>query len=1002
MVERLASKSACSNHGKLKYNLATILTIIFLIQLFFPAVNGELGNTTDDLDICSELNSGFCDAVNDADDESSQESWIEGIYSITMVDTGMMQLSATWAIYEYDRTPLGFSGAIANQALQNDGIFAGDGIPADVIRNSWDEPWDGEIGSDPVKDKLMGEINNSIGDLLSSLGSASSPTTSWASQIENDEETVNCGTDRESDDDGNAYSPPICIQTNVDISISPSKFNLNSNPNLNLESAYKSLLIMGGLVTTEFPISVDSGHKSTYYIEPPPYATVVSTGGITSEKIINAGAFPYNSAKWESNNLNLGSSYSGDLEFTLGFRNNASTSSFTLNQEEKALDFNVILDLSNENAATIDLVAQINHIETSSVDGLNLIPSGKGSVPVVTSDGIRMAHHNGLINLDTISSNFPVSSVGDALSETIPGLDVQMGNFEWILDGSSNPNLGQGGLNYIHTVVDCGESGSFYCMDGNAAMGNEHPVFLQSTSQPFQLSLSDLIGDKLGDLSFLSGINQDDLEKIVNSGMSFETILDPSFLGAMKPSGIEKSEINLELILPIWAQNINGESSVTLSHKLNGQHIGDFGLTGSSSFDWNHALCSSNTAPCNDESPDVFCKSTEKSCQRSIVNLDVSEYSFSELQKGITIEFSLNIDLAIHRIAVPDSLLDSMKSADTEISLPVLPADLLKLILDIADRGEEPYSTSFSICDDNSIDICKQDQEIEFTTDGLTVFTNKFGESITSLIKSELSTNSVIGNINLEGFEINTTLGGLVDNDNIIGDSEGINLAINIPKVRTTIGIGNSWGEIFGMINGEGADELQIDIDAPKLINNLVNPIMNSMMNAMDSLTGTIAIMAISASSDGFTFKDISTSIPSSNSIGIPMDLSLKLPLGIYLEDVFSARSEVSVGTDDDGRQVINYRASSDIDDSLSFNLVIGWQWILIQLLPYILIQFLFIAWRIRVRMKKKKKKRRAAEIKLIEAEATENKYIPINTDPSVEVIKVSNSNITVKKRVSV
>ena len=164
-------------------------------------------------------------------------------------------------------------------------------------------------------------------------------------------------------------------------------------------------------------------------------------------------------------------------------------------QDDLGMDFNVILDLSDENAATIDLVAQINHIETASVEGLSIIPSGKGSLPVVTSDGIRMAHHNGLVNLDTISNNFPISSVGDSLSSNIPGLTVQMGNFEWILDGSSNPNLGQGGLNYIHTLVDCGESGSFYCTDGDAAMGNEHPVFLQSTSQPFQLSLSDLIGE---------------------------------------------------------------------------------------------------------------------------------------------------------------------------------------------------------------------------------------------------------------------------------------------------------------------------------------------------------------------------------------------------------------------------------------------------------------------------------------------------------------------------
>jgi len=550
-------------------------------------------------------------------------------------------------------------------------------------------------------------------------------------------------------------------------------------------------------------------------------------------------------------------------------------------------------------------------------------------------------------------------------------------------------------------MVDCGTSGEYYCMEGGGAMGNTHPVFLRSTSQPFQLSLTDLIGDKLDDLSFLSGMNQNDLEKIVNSGISFETVLDPSFLEAMKPPGIEQTEINLELILPTWAQNTNGESSIILSYKLNGQHTGDFGLTGSSSFDWNHAICYSGSDTCEDTSDDVLCKSTEKSCQSSVVNLDISEYSFSELQKGMIIEFSLDIDLSVHRIGVPDALLDSMKSEDTSLSLPVLPADLLKLILNIADRGEVPYSTSFSICDDASIDICKEDQRIEFTTDGLSDFTSEFGESVTSLIKSELSANSVMGNINLDGFEINTTLSGLVDSDDIIGDTEAINLAISIPKVRTTIGIGNSWGEIIGIINGGNTDELKINIDAPRLSNKLVNPIMNSMMSAMNGLTGSIAIMAASSMADGLIMEDISTDIPSSESIGIPVELSLKLPLGIYLENINSVHGEVSSSIDD-GRQMINYRAPSNNDDSLSFNLVIGWQWILIQLLPYILIQFLFIGWRIRARMKKKKKRRRKAELKQIEIEAGKNKYVPIiSTDPTFEVITISNCNITIKKRVS-
>jgi hypothetical protein len=434
---------------------------------------------------------------------------------------------------------------------------------------------------------------------------------------------------------------------------------------------------------------------------------------------------------------------------------------------------------------------------------------------------------------------------------------------------------------------------------------------------------------------------------------------------------------------------------------LNGQHVGEFGLTGSSSFDWNHALCYSGPIACDDNSEDVFCKSTEKSCQRSDVSLDISEYSFSELQKGVVIEFSLNIDLAVHRIEVPASVLDSMQSQDTSLSLPVLPVDLLKLILDIADRGDDPYSTSFSICDDPAIDICEGDQVLEFSSDGLSAFTNEFGESVTSLIKSELRTNSVIGDVNLDGFEINTTLTGLVDSDNTIGDSESINLAISIPKVRTTIGVGNSWGEIFEIINGGDTENLQINIDAPRLSNALVNPIMHTMMGAMDSLTGTMALFAAASMADGVVLNDLSTNIPSSEGIGIPVDLSLKLPLGIYIDDPVSTQSEIIISTDDKGRQIINYRSSSGVEDSLSFNLVIGWQWILIQLLPYILIQFLFIAWRIRVRMKKKKKKQRAAEIKLIEAEASKNKYIPIDIDPEVEVVNVSNCNITIKKRVS-
>jgi hypothetical protein len=998
MVGRLASKASLLRQQKYKNNVVIFLVFIFLIQMVIPTVNAD---GLDGLDICTELNNGFCDTVDSEDDGSSQVSWVEGIYHINMLDTESMLFVATWEIYEYDRTPLGFTGTLAQTALENDGIFSGDGIPADVIRNSWDEPWNGQSDSISVEDKLMEEISANIGNMLSSLGSVSTPTTNWINSFEKDSGVVNCQTDRTQDDDGNAYYPPICVQTTVEIELSADKFGLGTNSNLDLESAYKSLLIMGGQVKTSLPISIESGHKSIYHVDPPNYATIIGTNGPGATKISNSDTFPYNSGRWEVNNLNFPSGYSSNLEFTVGFRNNETTNAFNLAPNSKSINLEVVLDLSDENAASIELLAGISHIETGSIQGLELIPSDKGNIPIVTSDGIRMAHHNGLINLDAISDNFPVSSVGNSLSSTVPGLNIEMGEFEWILDSSlENSALLAGGLNFEHSLSNCETAGVNYCISGDAAMGTEYPVYLRSTSAPFKLGLSDLIGDKLGDLSFLNDVSQGDLEKIINSGMAFETILDPSFLSAMKPSGMGNTEITLKLILPNWASNKEGGNTILLSHISDNNYVGDFGLQGANSFDWAHPLCY-ESAGCSDISQNVFCKSIEKSCKKGLVNLDISEYSFSELQKGITVEFALNMEISLHRLSVPSSILDSMNSDTTQVSLPVLPSDLLKLILEIADRGDTPYSTSFSICDNDQIEICKNDQTIEFSTNGVTEFTNQFGESVTSLIKSELKTSSKIGDIEIDGFKINTTLGGLIDTDSVIGDEEGIVLSINIPKVRTTIGLGNSWSEIYEIINNGETDNLNIDINAP-LLDNIVNPIMAPMIKAMEGLTGALTLVAASTITDGLAIKDIKTDLPNIDSLDMPIELKLTLPLGIYLEDLTSMSGRSSSSFNSEERQVIEYRMVSGTTDSINFNLIIGWQWILQQLLPYIFFTLFLISWRIRARIKKRSKKKRASEIKIIKAEASENKFArSIILNPDIEVIGISNCKISIKKRVN-
>jgi len=266
------------------------------------------------------------------------------------------------------------------------------------------------------------------------------------------------------------------------------------------------------------------------------------------------------------------------------------------------------------------------------------------------------------------------------------------------------------------------------------------------------------------------------------------------------------------------------------------------------------------------------------------------------------------------------------------------------------------------------------------------------------MIKSELRSSPVMGDIVLDGFKINTTLDGLIDDDGIVGDENGIMLAISIPKVRPTIGSGNSLGELYQIISGGESKDLRVDINAP-LVGGLVNPIFIPMMNAMNSLTGALTMAAMNTNSEGIGLQQ-NTDIPNIDS---PLDiyLHLILPNGILLEQLPSANSDITADIVN-GRQVIEYTMISGESDTLNYNLVIAWQWILTQLLPYIIAVLLFFAWRIRGASKKRKKRKRAAEIKLIENEASTNKFMPsVSTDPTIEVVRISNCNIVIKKRVS-
>ena len=833
------------------------------------------------------------------------------------------------------------------------------------------------------------------------------------------------------DDDGNAFEPPICISTSVVISLDiDDTYGLEISPG-SLEAALEGMLIMGSEVTTEFAVQVNPGHKGTYAIQPPTYATVTNAGGTMGERVHHVEEGYHSglwSIDWRSPSGPLANqAFSGDLDMTLGFRQTATTGVVSVSSDDKSLDLRVVVDMSDERNAFVEVVAAIYQIQTSSLDQWNvppLMPKDKANIPVITSDGIRMAYHTGLLELDDLSSGIPVSGIGEAIGKNNPEVSVQMGDFQWT--HVSQPPLDPGGLNYTHNF-GCLE-GVYYCLNGSVAMDDSFPVFMKSVSHTFPMSLADLLGGNLGKgVGFLNSVNGEDLSTVLNSGFEFSTILGDNemdaFIGNMLPAGLT-ADLTMELVLPTWASTKDGEDSIVLSYRVSGDHEGEISLSGSDSFFWNHAICSSSIGTsCTDANVDRLCESSLKTCAYVDVGLDISEMSMANIpiSKGLTVEFGLSVNLTVHRIAVPDSLFESMNTDSTNLSLEVLPSDLLRLFLEIGSRGD-PLEFDFPLCD-TGMSYC--DQSIPLSNNnvsGLPGFASSFSKDVKSYITDEAASlsgdpNNNFGNLDMTGFylELDFPYDGLIDEEDAVSDEKGIVMSLRIPQVRVTVGLDNSWAELISMARGEEGSGYQIGVVTERAVaqtpaNALVMPFLNPMVSAMDGLTGALAAGMLSA--EGIRPpNNASAPIPTSalsdigsEELGISLggSVTLTLPLGVQLEGLTAKEGTVITSIDEGTqRQVIVYKISPGMgDDTLEFGVLLTPTWVLQQLIYYISAIILFMLWRIRRRGVKRKRRRRAKALEVLEETAASPLgYVP--PAPTVEVLLVADNGIVVKKRLS-
>lgn len=965
------------SNGKIRF-FSLCFTLFFVIPIIAPLASA------DGMAACDGAGMSECDDYDSNDDGTpNQQDWIRGTYDFDLEDTSRITLSLSWAIREFDRSKVGLDDPLIQSALANDGLDVNDGIPADMIRSyfAYDD------GSGTVGDRMLGEVQSTIQDLLASgFGTVNGINTQYDTSYTEGSTTIPCTTDASIDSiyggegasQNNVFDPPLCFSTIADISLSTSTFNLLENTDLDLERAYQGLLIMGSELTTKFEVFAEPGHASTFSINPPDYATIIrvdSNGSVAARP----GPPAYFAGEWTVDNLQAGVGgprIDQTVSLTMAYRDSATTQVVELDPNDEAVSLYLIVDLFDEQAVQIDFIAGLNYLdETTMTDwGISLVElSDLATIPQITSDGIRLAYENGIAPLDDFTDQFPVDSIGDAFSDSIPGnQNIEMSQLTWVSDSVADGIQGAaGGLNYTHST-GCSETVSppdtiSYCIQGSSAMGYDHPIYLRSTSNTFNLGLLDIIQDNIPENQFSTQINsitEEDLRRVMDAGLSLETVLNTDFLEDMIPSDLPPTEITLELILPSWIQTIDGQDRIILQHSLEGDNRNEISIAGPSPYTYNH--------PIENEDGTVICVQTQKTCVSTSLDIDFGTFDINEWTKSVSVEFGLEASAVVHRVALPQGYYDV--NDDTTVRMDVIPSDLVRLMGDIMSRTDDPKVIRQCLDPDSSEDDCDPDRLIEFnlTSEGLMEFGTDVGVKLTNeiqIISKELTEfeDSPFNEVDIGDFEIKTSLAGLGEPSPTVSDEVPLSITIKIPKVRYTLAISSPWGDLF---SGD-MDLLTFSLLTEDSIR---SPFLSPMVSMVDSISSMFSNSIVST--DGITFPpedgealtfqtgSWDTTIHEETELDLSGPVSFTLPKGIKAIEATSTQGNMVLSMED-GRQVITYTIPpSDLDDEVTIRLQVTWMYLLGQFWAYPAVVFILLILLIRRRRKKKRKKRAARESK--------------------------------------
>ena len=938
--------------------LAWFILGLLILSGGAPTISADPGDEEVVNTICQTWNStsGICDDYNFADDETDSMEWVEGRYNINMANSTVMSVTLEWAIHEIRRDDI----MLEDLPLGNGSNSSTDGIPADYIRNYLDYV---TLSGSTVRDMLLNSVSSTVTSLIDNgFGTTSGVQTSYVNQITYEDQTIQCTDDRTQDSadevaglPNDAYNPPLCLRTTLAISVDPAELGLTA-VGMDVERVYQGLLTMGGLVRTDMNLTALPGHAASYEFVPPSYGTIANISGGGDLVPATSGGYSYNYARWNVNHKDASDdewlNQSASVTMT---RRETTTRPVELDLgNDRGIRVDIIVDAFDERATTIEVRLGIHHIGMDTLDNWDWdFVDDRVSVPWVTADGLRLAHHTGLANLSDFADKVPIEDLNELIGEYSP-VEIDFDPFVF------TPPDGSGGLDFVHQPsVTCAEPApSNWCIQGQTAMNGTYPVYLTTQSNTFEMDFGTIVTNlsEKFDIDLLgfdpSIITQEDRAAILNGIILSGDVESPSLVDWMSED-LPQADVELEIILPDYVRSTNGNpETITLSHTIGQPETHSLSFTGAQPYDWRHPICRESN--CGEDSLDLICGPNQRTCLALNLDVEFSELDVHEWSQSIDILAKGEMEFMLYRIGVPNNLNEEVPNVDLE----AIPADFIRRFIHLGNQMDGGLLAPLE--DGLTVPFEGEDVPFVLTEDGLNNFAGEIGSIIERQVNEDIQL--AIDEINQGGevylkdpgyISISVSIDGLEKSPTVaLSDQRPIRIHVEVSQTK-----------IHAEYVGEsGSNE--------NLATQSMNLWTNSLLAANDGGSGVEIPPG----------EDIVIDIPTpaieieEEIISPSIRLRLTLPWGI---DFSNFQSEMGRGeiSDNDGSQMLTYYVPICTEDSIeaceqqsdvvSFRIVVGIDYILAQLAVYIgilLALLLGLIMLIRRRRRRKRERKKAKE----------------------------------------